>query len=146
MTEAEYFPAVVIHCLICGQPIPTDRPKIAVTCSPECTEARKQWRRRKQDFRECTYCRHPSSPAERSRYLRWRRAEEKNPPPDDQLSPEELAEREYRKTNPKRKRGRPKKTPALLEASADDKAVGQLGIASGHDEPENYVETPTHDD
>jgi hypothetical protein len=90
---------------MCSQPIGDDRPKTAITCSKECTEKRKQWRRSREDSIRCRYCLRPSSQAERSRYQRWRRWEAKNPPPVGELSPEELAERVYKEANPPKKRG-----------------------------------------
>jgi hypothetical protein len=71
-----------------------------VTCSDECSRARIAFRRNHERKRECRYCFKPSSPEERSRYQRWRRWEAKNPPPDSELSPEELAERQRRLANP----------------------------------------------
>ena len=108
--RADNFSGVVIHCLMCGEVIGADRPKTAITCSKKCTEDRKQWRRSREDSIRCRYCLRPSSTAERSRYQRWRRWEEKNPPPDSELSEYEIAEREYRKANPPKKRG-PKAKP-----------------------------------
>jgi predicted nucleic acid-binding Zn ribbon protein len=110
---------VVPHCVMCGNIIPADRPKHAITCTKTCSDLRKNWRRSKQDARECRYCRRAASMAERSRFQRWRRWEEKNPPPDSELSPEELAEREYRKANPPKKRG-PKAQPTIETADATD--------------------------
>jgi predicted nucleic acid-binding Zn ribbon protein len=114
------FSQITTHCVMCGTPIPKDRPKQAITCSAECSLQRKNFRRSKQDARECRYCRRPSTPEERSRYLRWRKHEEKNPPPDAELSPGELAEREYRKANPPKKRGpKPKATPEVPVEEAE---------------------------
>jgi hypothetical protein len=105
---------------MCGKDIPADRPKQAITCSKECSDLRKNWRRSKQDARECRYCLRPATQAERSRYQRWRRWEEKNPPPDSELSEYELAEREYRKANPPKKRGpKPKVAPEPVDAVVD---------------------------
>jgi hypothetical protein len=64
--------------------------------------------------------------AERSRYQRWRRWEEKNPPPDADLSPEELAEREYRRANPPKRRG-PKSKPTI-ETSDDPSPSDDRGV------------------
>jgi hypothetical protein len=61
--------------------------------------------------------------AERSRYQRWRRWEEKNPPPDADLSPEELAEREYRRANPPKKRG--PKTKPTTELQPDTETLSE---------------------
>jgi len=112
MAREDNFSDVKPHCVMCGNEVPADRPKTAITCSDECRDRRKKWRRSKQDAKECRYCLRPSTPAERSRYQRWRKFEAKNPPPDSELSEHELAEREYRKANPPKKRGpKPKAAP-----------------------------------
>jgi hypothetical protein len=95
---------------MCPNFIPSDRHKKAVTCSEECAQARKDWNRSRQDATECRYCERPSTPEERTRYKRWRKWEENNPPPDSELSPKELEQREYLKANPPQKRG-PKRKP-----------------------------------
>jgi predicted nucleic acid-binding Zn ribbon protein len=105
MAHTDFYTWVKPHCVMCGTLIPEDRPKHSITCSKTCSDLRKNWRRSKQDARECRYCRRPASLAERSRYQRWRRWEEKNPPPVGELSPEELAERVYKEANPPKKRG-----------------------------------------
>jgi predicted nucleic acid-binding Zn ribbon protein len=96
------------RCTVCGKFIPAEHPKrkSTLTCSDECRDTRELWRRTKKDAKQCRYCEHPASLAERARYKRWRRAEKLNPPPDFELSPEELAEREYLIANPKPKRER----------------------------------------
>lgn len=112
--------AIEPHCTVCGKPIPADhpRPKTALTCSEECRDKREAWRRTRKDAKQCRYCEHPSSLAERARYKRWRQYERKNPPPDAELSPEEIAEREYRKANPRQKPGPKKKTTEEADAAA----------------------------
>lgn len=123
MARVDNFSAVETFCCMCAKPIGDDRPRTAITCSKECTEARKQWRRSREDARRCRYCLNPSSPVERSRYQRWRRYEAKNPPPDTELSQEELADREYRKANPPQKRGpKPKAAPEPVDdtSTTDD--------------------------
>lgn len=64
-----------MHCVVCQNTIPVDRKKDAVTCSAECTKARKDFFRSKQDQVSCRYCQRPSSPEERARYQAWRRWE-----------------------------------------------------------------------
>lgn len=121
MARVDNFSNVTPFCVMCAKPIGDDRPKTAITCSKECTEQRKQWRRSREDSIRCRYCLRPSSPAERSRYQRWRRFEAKNPPTEADLSPEEIAEREYRKANPPKKRG-PKPTTKTTPEPAEDEA------------------------
>lgn len=98
-------------CTVCGTEIPPDhpRPRTALTCSETCRDIREAWRRTRKDAKQCRYCEHPASLAERARYKRWRQWERKNPPPDSELTPEEIAEREYRKANPRQKPGPKKK-------------------------------------
>jgi hypothetical protein len=107
---------VIPKCTMCGNPIPADHPrkKKALTCSDTCRDLREDWRRSNEDAKRCRYCLAPSSPAERSRYQRWRRFEKKNPPPIEELSPEEIEELEYKKANPPQKRG-PRPKPQIEE-------------------------------
>lgn len=83
MARKDDFAHTVIHCCMCGDPIPEGRPKMALTCSDACRDARKNYRRSRQDQRACRYCLHPSTPEERKRYQRWRRWEKLNPPPPE---------------------------------------------------------------
>jgi predicted nucleic acid-binding Zn ribbon protein len=134
MPRVDNFSDVTPHCVMCGNVIGPDRPKHAITCSKECSDRRKNWRRSKQDARECRYCRRPASLAERTRYLRWRRFEEKNPPPDAELSPEEIAEREYRKANPPKKRGpKPKPNMTTRLSPSDVGLTGAGDYVEEHD-------------
>ena len=119
MSRVDHFSTITPHCCICGQIVPSDRPKQAITCSKECSDLRKNWRRSRQDARECRYCRRPASLAERSRYQRWRKFEAKNPPPESELSQEEIAEREYLKANPPKKRGPKPKAETLVTVEED---------------------------
>jgi hypothetical protein len=97
---------------MCGEVIPDDRPVKAITCSDLCSKMRVQFRKSRQDARECRYCFRPSTPEERRRYQRWRRWEEKNPPPLEELSEQERIDLEYKKANPPKKRGpKPKQQP-----------------------------------
>lgn len=77
MARRDDYSGVMMHCIVCTNPIPAGRKKDAVTCSPECTKARKDWGRSRQDQEFCRYCQRPSSPEERHRYLAWRRWEKK---------------------------------------------------------------------
>lgn len=78
MARADYFTNVVRHCVMCANDIPPERKADAITCSPECTKARKNFLRSKIDARECRYCYHPSTIEERLRYGRWRKWEKAN--------------------------------------------------------------------
>jgi predicted nucleic acid-binding Zn ribbon protein len=62
-----------MHCIVCQNPIPHDRPKLAVTCSKECTVIRKNFWRSRQDARTCRYCLKPSTPEQRLAFQRWKR-------------------------------------------------------------------------
>lgn len=53
--------------------MPPDRPKMAITCSDECSKARKNFRRSRQDSRMCRYCFKPSTPEQRLAFQQWRR-------------------------------------------------------------------------
>ena len=64
-----------MHCVNCTEPIPSTRKWDAITCSPACTKARKDYGRSRQDQRECRYCLRPSTPEERARYKAWRKWE-----------------------------------------------------------------------
>jgi predicted nucleic acid-binding Zn ribbon protein len=111
----------VPHCVACGEVIPADHPRpfITLTCSDRCRDARMKFRRKREHATRCKYCFKPSTPAERKRFLRWRNFEKKNPPPDAELSPEEIEEREYKKANPPKKRG-PKPQPKTEEPEHDN--------------------------
>ena len=63
---------------MCGNPVPPERKANAITCSPECTQARKQFLRSKLDQKECRYCNKPSTPEERTRYSLWKKWEKAN--------------------------------------------------------------------
>jgi len=66
------------YCVMCKNEIPVERKRDAVTCSPECTTARKNWGRSRLDAVECRYCNRPSTPEERVRYGMWKKWEKKN--------------------------------------------------------------------
>ena len=68
-----------LSCVMCKKDIPGDRPRSSVTCSKECSIARKNFHRSREDKRACRYCQKPSTPEERLRYQRWRRWEKKHP-------------------------------------------------------------------
>ena len=73
MARKDDFKKITPHCVMCGDPIPADRPKMAITCSDACRNDRKNYRRSRQDQRACRYCQHPSTPEQRLAYQRWRR-------------------------------------------------------------------------
>ena len=63
-------------CSVCTKPVPANRHsvKFEVTCSKQCFEVVKAWRRYQLWRRACPNCRRPSSPAEREDFLKWRRS------------------------------------------------------------------------
>jgi hypothetical protein len=69
------YTGVFMRCVVCMEPIPQDRKKDAVTCSPRCTKMRKDFFRSRIDHSFCRYCMRPSTPEERNRYNAWRRWE-----------------------------------------------------------------------
>ena len=73
MARRDDFHEIAMNCVMCPNKIPADRPKLAVTCSKECTTARKNYWRSKQDARVCRYCCKPSTPEQRAAYQQWRR-------------------------------------------------------------------------
>ena len=76
-------------CVMCGNPLPPDKPKMGLTCSDKCRDDRKDFRRSKVDARECRYCHKPSTPEERVLYQRWRRATLKEEAAQAAKQPEE---------------------------------------------------------
>jgi hypothetical protein len=77
MARTDAYRGTTMNCVVCKNPIPSTRKWDSVTCTPECTKARKDYGRSRQDQTECRYCLRPSTPEERTRYLAWRRAEKK---------------------------------------------------------------------
>lgn len=75
MPRTDNFTNKVMNCIVCTKTIPGDRRWDAVTCSKECSKARQDFYRSRQDTKECRYCFHPSSPEERARFAAWRRWE-----------------------------------------------------------------------
>ena len=75
MARTDAYRGVHTHCVMCSKAIPADRRWDAITCSPECSKARKDYGRSRQDQIECRYCQRPSTPEERTRYMAWRRWE-----------------------------------------------------------------------
>ena len=73
MARRDDFHELAMNCVMCPNKIPADRPKLAVTCSKECTIARKNYWRSKQDSRVCRYCMKPSTPEQRLAFQQWRR-------------------------------------------------------------------------
>lgn len=64
---------VVFHCVICQEPITSDRVrKRAVTCSDAHAKALKNARRRLRDTERCRLCNRPNTAEERADYTRWR--------------------------------------------------------------------------
>ncbi len=125
MPREDTFSGVITYCCMCGNPVGDDRPKKAITCSKECSDRRKKWRLSKLHASRCLYCLMPSSLAERSRYKRWRRWEQMNPPPEAELSPEEL-----------KKRG-PKPKPEPVIVSHTDPKTSPFDTIEDTDEPPN---------
>jgi hypothetical protein len=83
------YSGTVIHCVMCMKPIPPTRKKDAVTCSPECTVARKNYFRSLVDQSHCRYCNRPSTPEMRvlfNRFAKWMRKHDGQEPE----SPEDL--------------------------------------------------------
>lgn len=109
------------RCVVCTNEIPADRARISVTCSKECGETRRAWRRARQEMKHCRYCLAPASPLERLRYQRWRRYEKAHPPAPEELSQEEHEELARLAANPPRKRGRPRLSAEEREARAQGK-------------------------
>lgn len=73
MARRDDFTNVAMHCVICREPITDSRRKNAVTCSPECTAARKAYWFSKLDAKMCRYCYKPSTPEQRALFQQWRR-------------------------------------------------------------------------
>lgn len=74
MARTDHFRGVIRHCVMCGNQVPADRKSDAVTCSKECTVARKNFIRSKLDQKECRYCNKPSTPEERVLFGMWKKA------------------------------------------------------------------------
>lgn len=73
MARRDEFHGAALNCLMCENKIPPDRPKNAVTCSKECTVARKNYWMSKLDAKMCRYCMKPSTPDQRAEYRQWKR-------------------------------------------------------------------------
>lgn len=98
-----------IFCVMCQEPIPAERiTRLTVTCSDLCKKRRKDFLKARVEMKHCRYCHKPSTPEQRKRFQRWVRAEEKNPPPIDQLDELEKVSRAEAETRAKLPRGRPK--------------------------------------
>ena len=78
MARTDNFTGKVMNCIVCTNPIPSDRRWDAVTCSKECSKARQDFYRSRADLAaECRYCRRPAN-ARGTQPLRcrvWRRWE-----------------------------------------------------------------------
>ena len=75
MARTDNFTGKVMNCIVCTNPIPSDRRWDAVTCSKECSKARQDFYRSRADLVSCRYCQRPANVEERNRYLAWRRWE-----------------------------------------------------------------------
>jgi hypothetical protein len=73
----DVYSGIILHCMVCQNIIPTNRVAKAVTCSPECAKARRDFIRSRLDHHKCRYCQRPSTPEERARYQQWSRWEQK---------------------------------------------------------------------
>ena len=78
MARTDYYRDVTRHCVMCGKDIPAERKWDAVTCSPECTKARKNYGRSRRDQNFCRYCNRPSTPEERTLFAMWKKWERSN--------------------------------------------------------------------
>lgn len=76
MARTDHYRGADRWCVMCRKPIPAERKSDAVTCSPECTQARRNFGRSRKDQTECRYCFRPSTPEERGRYKVWRKFEQ----------------------------------------------------------------------
>lgn len=74
MARKDDYRGVERFCVMCKKPIPADRKWDAVTCSKECTVARKNFGRSRKDQTECRYCLRPSTPEDRVFFHMFRRA------------------------------------------------------------------------
>ena len=73
MSRRDDFTGVHLNCLMCENTIPPERPRNAVTCSKECTIARKKFLLSRLDTKMCRYCSRPSTPEQRALYQQWKR-------------------------------------------------------------------------
>ena len=73
MARKDDFHEVHMHCVMCGDLMPPDRPRMAITCSDLCKTRRRNFRRSRQDARMCRYCFKPSTPEQRLAFQQWRR-------------------------------------------------------------------------
>ena len=64
-----------MRCVVCANPIPTDRRWDSITCSKECGSARTKFWKSQINLRQCKYCQRPTTPEERARFQAWRRWE-----------------------------------------------------------------------
>ena len=73
MARKDEFHEIHTHCVMCGELMPLDRPRMAITCSDACKVKRRNYRRSRQDARMCRYCFKPSTPEQRLAFQQWRR-------------------------------------------------------------------------
>jgi hypothetical protein len=95
---------------MCSKEIPAERKWDAVTCSPDCTKARKNYGRSRKDQAECRYCNKPSTPEDRALYGMWKKAHLKG------MADEQFTAQVLETTRLVRENGRLKKKIAELEA------------------------------
>lgn len=78
MARTDHYRGVKRYCVMCQEEIPHDRKWDAVTCSPQCTLARKQYGRSRKDQSACRYCLKPSTPEDRERFKAWSKWEKEH--------------------------------------------------------------------
>jgi hypothetical protein len=119
MARQDHYRGVVRHCVMCGNEIPTERKWDAVTCSPECTKARRNYGRSRKDQAECRYCNRPSTPEERALFGMWRKWQKKG------MADETFAAQVIETTRLVRENERLKRRLAELQSAQPD-SVGSV--------------------
>jgi hypothetical protein len=67
---------LVLRCVVCTGPVPDARSRRRKdTCSVECYDKLKQWRKHLQATRKCPSCLAPYTEKQRAEFRRWRQAE-----------------------------------------------------------------------
>ena len=128
MARKDDYRDVKRFCTMCTNSIPADRPWNAVTCSKECSKRRIDYRRSRIDQTVCRYCQRPSTPEERTRYVRWRKWE-KDGQDEEQTNAKLLAE------NVRLKR----KVSDPLRAEMDDHALTQRQLREAQAEIRSLI-------
>jgi hypothetical protein len=85
MARADYFTGAQMRCIICGNPIPPERRRDAVTCSKACSRARDNYVLSRIDMEECRYCRRPATPEDKQRFAKWRKWEKEGLKAEDSV-------------------------------------------------------------